>query len=208
LLNPAFAGDVSVIDKHQPNNFFREEWKRRVRSAKEDIYVRAVGIPHRVEGEQADDPSRVDHVWLSLDVAPIGKINVAINTMSRYNRDAGFDERIRLGILPSTYSRRPERLLESRAPLDYTVIEAMNTIDFVPIEHDPIEALLIDKCNSAIRAEVWGELYIRQHLGIHQVHSRRASCAVERDIIGRDGALKLYYRDGLAELLMFKFCGQ
>jgi hypothetical protein len=199
---------VGLIDQPKPHNVFREEWKRRVRSERDPIYVRAVGIPYRVESEPEDDPSRIDHVWLTLEVPPIGRLNVAINTLSRYNRDAGFDERIRIGILPSTYARKPEPLLESRDPLDYTVIEAMNAIDFVPMDHDPAEALLIEKCNAAIRAEVWGELYIQKHLGIHQVHSRRASCAVARDIIGQDGALKLYYRDGLAELLMFKFCGQ
>lgn len=197
-----------AIDQNKPINVFRDEWKRRVRSTHEPLYVRAVGIPYHVESEREDDPSRVDHVWLTLDVPPVGRLNVAINTLSRYNRDAGFDERIRIGILPSTYSRRPEPLLESRDPLDYMVIEAMHAIDFVPMEHDPIEALLVEKCNAAVRAEVWGELYIQNHLGIHQVHSRRASCAVSRDIIGKDGALKLYYRDGLSELLLFKFCGQ
>jgi hypothetical protein len=145
---------------------------------------------------------------MTMDVGPVGRLNVAINTLSIYNRDAGYDARVRVGILPSTYTRRPEPLLMKHEPLDYTVIEATNHVEFEPYEHDPLEEFLIRKCNEALRAEVWGELYIREHLGIHQVHSRRASCAVERDIIGRDGGMRLYYRDGTAELLMFKFCGQ
>ena len=79
--------------------------------------MRAVGNPQRVESERDDDPSRVDHVWLALDVPPIGRLNVAINTLSHYNRDAGFDERIRLGILSAKYTRRPVPLLEARDPL-------------------------------------------------------------------------------------------
>ena len=35
----------------------------------------------------------------------------------------------------------------------------------------------MEKMKRAVRAEVWGELYAREHLGIHQIHSRRASCA-------------------------------
>ena len=57
--------------------------------------------------------------------------------------------------------------------------------------------------------QAWGDLYIREHPGIHQVHSRRASCAVPRDIVGRDGALRFYFgRDTVCETLLFKFCGQ
>ena len=36
----------------------------------------------------------------------------------------------------------------------------------------------------------------------------RVSCAVSLDLHNRDGALKLYYPDGVSELLLFKFCGQ
>lgn len=108
---------VSAINQPKPHNVFREEWKRRVRNERDPIYVRAVGNPQRVESERDDDPSRVDHVWLALDVPPIGRLNVAINTLSHYNRDAGFDERIRLGILSAKYTRRPVPLLEARDPL-------------------------------------------------------------------------------------------
>jgi hypothetical protein len=57
--------------------------------------------------------------------------------------------------------------------------------------------------------EAWGERYVRTHIGIHQVHSMRASCSVLRDFIGRDGAIRFYFaEEARAELLLFKYCGQ
>ena len=46
--------------------------------------------------------------------------------------------------------------------------------------------------------EAWGELYFRNQLGIHQVHSRRASCSVPQDHIGRDGAIRFSREYNLA----------
>jgi hypothetical protein len=41
------------------------------------------------------------------------------------------------------------------------------------------------------------------------VHSRRASCSVRTDYVGRDGAVRFYYRENAAaEMLLFKYCGQ
>jgi hypothetical protein len=36
----------------------------------------------------------------------------------------------------------------------------------------------------------------------------RASCSVARDLIGRDGAIRFYFPEGTAEMLLFKYCGQ
>ena len=69
-------------------------------------------------------------------------------------------------------------------------------------------ALLIARTRAAVRIEVWGELYRRGHLGLHQIHSRRASCAVSTDLIGHDGALRFYLPEGKAEMFLFKYCGQ
>ena len=98
--------------------------------------------------------------------------------------------------------------LEVAPPLDYRDLEAEHDVEYVRYEHDPIEALLLAKGKRAVRVEAWGELYIHNHLGVHQLHSRRASSAVPVDIVGRDGAIKLYYADHTAELLLFKFSGQ
>ncbi len=208
IVESARGGRWWGIDQSSPIFTIREKWKRSVRKERRPIFVRAIGIPYKVEIEPERNPSKVDHVWMTMECPPTGRLIISINTLSRFNRDAGFDARIRLSVISSRYEERPEPVLERHEPLDYTVLESLHPVDYFAVDHDPLEELLIKKCNEAVRAEVWGELYIREHLGIHQIHSRRASCAVEHDIIGRDGGLRLYYRDGTAELLLFKFCGQ
>jgi hypothetical protein len=159
--------------------------------------------------EVAEDPSRIDHVYLTIEAPPFGRIRAAINTMSRLNRDAGFDPRVRLGIVTASYEKKPEPGLEELPGQDYAQLEAILPITYVAYEHEALAQLLMEKMKRAIRVEVWGELYATNHIGIHQIHSRRASCAVTRDVVNKDGALKLYYTaDNLSELLLFKFCGQ
>ena len=171
-------------------------------------FVHVTGVPYTVEVEQSEDPLRVDHVWITLEVPPFGRIRTAINTLSRFNRDAGFDSRVRLGIVAGTWEEKPENgLLEERGQ-DYAMIEAALPVTYEFHETAVLAELLVAKAKSAVRAEVWGELYAQENLGVHQIHSRRASCAVTRDIKGRDGALKLYYADNTSELFLFKFCGQ
>ena len=80
---------------------------------------------------------------------------------------------------------------------------------YIEYERPALETLLTEKTGRALFIEAWGELYIRNHLGIHQVHSRRASCSVRQDYKGRDGALRFYYGgNATAEMLLFKYCGQ
>jgi hypothetical protein len=172
-------------------------------------FVQVRGVPYAVALEETSDPLELDHIWLTLEVPPFGRLRVVINTLSRLNRDAGFDARIRVGIVRSTYSEKPATGLEECAGQDYALIEATQKINYEPFEREALSEMLIAKMKIAVRAEVWGDLYARDHLGIHQVHSRRASCAVTHDFKNRDGALKLYYQaDNLAELFLFKFCGQ
>ena len=171
-------------------------------------FVHVTGVPYTVEIEQSEDPLRVDHVWITLEVPPLGRVRAAINTLSRFNRDAGFDARVRVAIIPGTWDEKPENGLLEEAGQDYAMIEAALPVTYEFYEHDPLAEMLVTKAKLAVRAEVWGELYAQDHLGVHQIHSRRASCAVTRDIKGRDGALKLYYADNTSELFLFKFCGQ
>ena len=171
-------------------------------------FVHVTGVPYTVEIEQSEDPLRVDHVWITLEVPPLGRVRAAINTLSRFNRDAGFDARVRVAIIPGTWDEKPENGLLEEAGQDYAMIEAALPVTYEFYEHDPLADMLVTKAKLAVRAEVWGELYAQDHLGVHQIHSRRASCAVTRDIKGRDGALKLYYADNTSELFLFKFCGQ
>jgi hypothetical protein len=172
-------------------------------------FVHLVGVPYFVEVEPETDPEKVDHVWITLEVPPFGRLRLAMNTLSRLNRDGGFDARVRVGIVRSTYTEKPPTGLEECPGLDYAKIEAKENVFYEHYEHAPLVELLVGKTKSAIRAEVWGELYARDHIGLHQIHSRRASCAVKLDLKNRDGALKLYYAaENAAELLLFKFCGQ
>ena len=171
-------------------------------------FVHVTGVPYVVELETSDDPLRIDHVWLTLEVPPFGRLRAAINTLSRLNRDAGFDPRVSVGIVPGTWDEKPETGLVEEPGQDYGMIEATVEVAYEPMEHDALAEWLIAKGKTAVRAEVWGELYARDHLGIHQIHCRRASCAVPKDLKNRDGGLKLYYADQTAELVLFKFCGQ
>jgi hypothetical protein len=173
-------------------------------------FVHVVGVPYAVEAEQdLIDPLKNDHVWITVEAPPFGRLRCAINTLSRLNRDAGFDSRVRVAILSTTWTERPPTSLEEVNGLDYAVIEAQLGLTYELYEHQPLSDLLIERAKSAVRAEVWGELYAGETLGVHQIHCRRASCAVKVDVKGRDGALKLYYaKDNLAEMFFFKFCGQ
>ncbi len=135
-------------------------------------------------------------------------IRIALSTHSRQNAAAGFDPRIRLGIQTSTWKKLPTAGLVKSPALDYHSIEAASPVTYIEYERPALETLLIDKATPAIFIEAWGELYVRTHVGIHQVHSMRASCSVPRDYVGRDGAIRFYFDDGHAELLLFKYCGQ
>jgi len=177
----------------------------RTRPAK---FVHVCGVPYAVTHETAENPDDADHIHLTLEVPPYGRLRAAVNTFSRLNRAAGFDPRVRMGIVTSTYEKKPEPSLEELPGQDYAQLEAILPIAYEHYEREPLVELLMEKMKRAIRADVWGELYARDHLGIHQIHSRRASCAVAADRPNRDGALQLYYPDNTCELLLFKFCGQ
>lgn len=171
-------------------------------------FVHVRGVPYTVTHEITENPEDADHIHLTLEVPPFGRLHAAVNTFSKLNRDAGFDSRIRMGIVSAPYEKKPAPGLEELPGQDYAQLEAILPIAYESYEREPLAALLMEKMKRAVRAEVWGELYARDHLGIHQIHSRRASSAVRFDVRNRDGALKFYYPDNLSELLLFKFCGQ
>lgn len=155
------------------------------------------------------DERRIDHVWITLEVERIGLMRASINTLSRLNRDAGFDSRVRVGIVRGTYEELPESGLFPCLQFDYTEIEKLENVFYEHYDRPEMETLLTKRANEAILVEVWGDIYAHTHVGVHQVHSRRASCAIPYDAVGRDGALKFYHeREKACELLLFKFCGQ
>ena len=151
----------------------------------------------------------MDHVWLTLDIGHGLEIRASLNTLSRRNRDAGFEPRIRVGMLRSTWDKLPESGVFDADPLDYSILEQQANIFYEYRDQKQMEVLLPEKTKRSILVEIWGDIYAHNHIGIHQIHSRRASCAVSGDMAGRDGALKFYYaEENACELLLFKFCGQ
>lgn len=172
-------------------------------------FVHVTGVPYTVEVEVCDDPEKLDHVWMTMEVPPYGRIRAVVNTTSRVGRLAGVDARIFVATLSNTWTEKPQTGLVECDGQSYTKVEAAADVSYTPYEREELTELLVSKMKKAIRAEVWGDLYARDHLGIHQIHSRRASAAVSTDLRNRDGALKLYYsEDNLAELFLFKFAGQ
>jgi len=169
--------------------------------------VRAAGRILSAEVEPHVNPDQVDHIWIRIDAGR--EILVAVNTLSRRNLLAGFDPRIRVGTVREVWGELPRTGFEPCARLDYAVIEASRNVFFEHYEREALEKYLLGLAREADILEVWGAPYRQRHQGIHQVHSRRSSCAVAEDISGRDGALKFYFtQENLSLLLLFKFCGQ
>jgi hypothetical protein len=170
--------------------------------------VHVAGKPIAFAAEIDRVPANIDHFWITLGTGSGEPIRIALSTHSRQNSAGGFDARMRAGIVPSTWQTLPPAGLVKSGCLDYQVLEAASPVTFVEYERPALELLLTEKTRRAILIEAWGELYVRAHLGIHQVHSMRASCSVPRDFLGRDGAIRFYFEDARAELLLFKYCGQ
>ncbi|HJT80302.1 MAG TPA: hypothetical protein VJ719_03815 [Chthoniobacterales bacterium] len=174
-----------------------------------DQYVAVAGPPVSVTVERDHDSRKNDHVWITIEAGKFGRMQIALSTMSRQSRAAGFDPRMRVGIQTGSWDELPAPGIRRTDGLDYRTIEAITPIPFHVFEREPLEELLTEKSRRATFVEAWGEFYVRAHIGIHQVHSRRASFAVTRDLIGQDGAVRFYFREpNKTEMLLFKFAGQ
>lgn len=171
--------------------------------------MRVAGEPIAFAAETDPLPANIDHFWITIRTGNAGLLRIALSTRSRQNAAAGFDPRMRVAVLVSAWTELPVAGVFESGGLDYREIEAASPIIYVEHERPALETLLADKTGRAIFIEAWGEFYRRSHLGIHQVHSRRASCSVLTDYIGRDGAIRFYYAgNAVAEMLLFKYCGQ
>jgi hypothetical protein len=167
------------------------------------------GVPIAFAAEIDRIPSNIDHFWITIGIGGNEPLRIALSTHSRQNAAAGFDPRVRVGIIASSWQKLPPPEMVGCRGLDYHEIETAEPVAYIDYEREALEALLAEKTGRAIFIEAWGELYVRNHLGIHQVHSRRASCSVPQDYIGRDGAIRFYFgSDATAEMLLFKYCGQ
>jgi hypothetical protein len=170
--------------------------------------VHLAGSPIAFAAEIDRVAANIDHFWITLGIGAREPIRVALSTHSRQNAAAGFHPRIRLGLVASTWTELPPAGLTKSPGLDYRAIEAASRVRYLEYDRPDLELLLTDKAKAAVFIEAWGELYVRTHLGVHQVHSMRASCSVDRDFVSRDGAIRFYFDGGQAELLLFKYCGQ
>ncbi len=162
--------------------------------------------------EQAPQEDMVDHVWITLNCGIASRVIVAVNTWSRRNAAEGFDGRIRMGILRGRSEFLPPRGASPMTSFHYEDWENEANIFYEHMSKEEAARNILDFCQEAEVLEAWGEHYMRHHQpGIHQVHSRRASCAVREDIRGQDGGLKFFRRDGHAfawTMVFLKFCGQ
>jgi len=171
--------------------------------------VHLAGVPIAFAAETDRVPANIDHFWITIGIGGNEPIRIALSTHSRQNAAAGFDPRVRVGVVVSAWQKLPPPEMVGCRGLDYHEIEAAAPVAYIEYERPALETLLEEKAGRAIFIEAWGELYVRNHLGIHQVHSRRASCSVPQDYTGRDGAIRFYFGgEGAAEMLLFKYCGQ
>jgi hypothetical protein len=170
--------------------------------------VHVAGAPISFAAEIDRVPANIDHFWITLGLGTGEPIRISLSTHSRQNANGGFDPRIRLGIVTAPWTELPPAALTKSDGLDYSAIEQVSRVTYVEYARPALEVLLTDKSEHAIFVEAWGELYVRTHIGIHQVHSMRASCSVPRDLVGRDGAIRFFFPEGTSELLLFKYCGQ
>jgi hypothetical protein len=171
--------------------------------------VHLAGTPIAFAAETDRVPANIDHFWITIGIGSGEPIRIALSTHSRQNAAAGFDPRMRVAIVPSVWTELPPAGLFESKCLDYRQVEAESAVTYAEYERPVLEILLAGKAGRAVFIEAWGELYVRHHRGIHQVHSMRASCSVPRDFIGRDGAIRFYFtEENRAELLLFKYCGQ
>lgn len=171
------------------------------------VRVGGDSVGYRLESNP--DARRIDHLTISVRAANFGIAEIALNTYSLRNLDAGFDPRVRVAIVPSTWAALPPAGISPSAGLDYSSFEAANRVVYREFERKSLEEMLIAKVKTALFIEGWGELYLQPRVGIHQVHSCRASFAVPTNHLGRDGAVRFYFKEAFrAELLFLKFSGQ
>jgi hypothetical protein len=174
-----------------------------------DDFVLATGEIVRYAPEAGIDSEKIDHFWITIRAGDVGPVQISISTRSLKHFADGFDPRMRVAILPGTWEKLPPSGLSRVRGLNYTELEAETRLTYELMERRTLENLLSAKCRRAIFLEAWGAFYLRAGLGIHQVHSRRASCSVRTDHVGRDGAIRFFYRENsTTEMLLFKYCGQ
>ena len=175
-----------------------------------EAFLRVAGRVARAEVEVSEFADRVDHVWITLDVGRENELwKISINTLSKKNRDAGVDERIRVAVICSTWNKLPEPGIFKSPGFSYESLEKAGHLDFEPHGRQEMEELLLGLANGAAMVEAWGVPYFRKGKGLHQIHSRSPSSTVSKHLHNRDGALRFYEEsEQLCRLVLLKFFGQ
>ena len=175
-------------------------------------FVRACGVELEARVEEDPREERVDHVWISMSCGALGRIVAAVNTLSLRSREAGCDPRLRIGRLAGSAAALPATGCWRAEPFDYLEYESQHNVFYETLERRAIERLLLGLSQRALCLECCGAPYRRKgRLGIHQIHSRRASTAVPSEVLGQDGYLKFFHPEGGAwawTLVLIKFHGQ
>ncbi len=187
----------------------RQAVAKQVRQSNDQFY-HVIGRPIHWQRERAPTEEQIDHIWITIDVKPVGLVRASISTESARNKIAGFDPRVSIALLQRPGQPVGEECFETSVGLDYAAIEQQHQVEFRWYEKPQAEQLLIDIAARASHLEIWGHAYMNRHLGIHNIHSLRASCAAPQDGDDGDGAMLIHSNntDSQACLLMLKFCGQ
>ncbi len=175
-------------------------------------FVKACGTDLQARVEESRNHDRIDHVWITMHCGFLPRILVSVNTWSLRNHEAGYDGRVQMATVSGTCDHFPTRGILPMEEFDYAKIESSKNVFYEHKTREEAEALLLDLCQRAELLEAWGMPYHQKKSpGIHQIHSRRASCAVKDDHLGRDGGLKFYGKNPDTfwwVMVLTKFCGQ
>jgi len=188
---------------------FNREQVRSLIAVQPRRLMHVVGEPVSAEVEIARRPDLIDHVWLTVNAGDFGPVRAAIATWSKRNAEAGFDERMRLGSARIECTLPHPQGVFSSPGLDYDTLEASHNIFYEYKSQQQMEEWLLTEIEKSDLIEIWGRIYTRKHIGVHEIHSMRASCAVPEDERNHDGAMLLHRtRESTAKWCLLKFCGQ
>src|SRR5688572_17123706 len=100
-------------------------------------FVHVTGVPYTVEAEICEDPEKLDHVWMTMEVPPYGRVRAAVNTISRVARQRGEDSRVFVAMIPGTYTEKPQAGLVECEGQSYAKLEAAIPIAYTWYELGP-----------------------------------------------------------------------
>ena len=93
--------------------------------------VHVVGDHLKTGLESVNQHSRVepDHLWITMDPGLSLRVTISVNTLSLRNQDAGFDPRVRVGIVQGTWEHLPERGIEVCHRFSYEELAARDKLN-------------------------------------------------------------------------------